>query len=339
MQVLITGGCGYIGAHTIVDLIENGYDVISVDNHARSSDYLLSGIEQITGKSVKNYAIDLCVAADVQQLFAENPHIQGIIHFAAYKSVPESVANPLAYYHNNLASLINLLQAVAQYDIPYFVFSSSCSVYGNAQTLPVTETTPLPRAESPYGNTKQISEEIIHDFAATHARAHHVLLRYFNPVGAHPSAHIGEIQAIPQNLVPYITQTAIGKRPQLTVFGNDYPTPDGTCLRDYIHVCDIAHAHTLALQYLAQNPDAAPCEIFNLGSGTGSTVLEVIAAFERSTQQTLPYTIGKRRDGDVAAIYADKQKAQTLLKWQPQYNLDDMMRTAWQWELKMANTQ
>lgn len=336
-KILVTGGCGYIGAHTIVDLIENGYDVISVDNLSRATTQLLAGIADITSVQVKNYAIDLCIAKDIATLFAQHPDIGGIIHFAAYKSVPESVAQPLSYYHNNLASLINLLQMVQQYEVPYFVFSSSCSVYGNTQQLPVTEDTPLPRAESPYGNTKQIGEEIIRDFSHTHSGSRHALLRYFNPVGAHPTALIGEIQPIPQNLVPYITQTAIGKRPQLTVFGNDYDTRDGTCLRDYIHVCDIAHAHTLALRYLAQSTADNRCEVFNLGSGTGNTVLEAIAAFERVAQMPLPYVIGARREGDAAAVYADNQKARALLGWQPRYDLDDMMRTAWIWEQR--NTQ
>ncbi|MBK8472234.1 MAG: UDP-glucose 4-epimerase GalE [Sphingobacteriales bacterium] len=336
-KILVTGGCGYIGAHTIVDLIENGYDVISVDNLSRATTQLLAGIADITSVQVKNYAIDLCIAKDIATLFAQHPDISGIIHFAAYKSVPESVAQPLSYYHNNLASLINLLQMVQQYEVPYFVFSSSCSVYGNTQQLPVTEDTPLPRAESPYGNTKQIGEEIIRDFSHTHSGSRHALLRYFNPVGAHPTALIGEIQPIPQNLVPYITQTAIGKRPQLTVFGNDYDTRDGICLRDYIHVCDIAHAHTLALRYLAQSTADNRCEVFNLGSGTGNTVLEAIAAFERVAQMPLPYVIGARREGDAAAVYADNQKARALLGWQPRYDLDDMMRTAWIWEQR--NTQ
>lgn len=337
MKILVTGGCGYIGAHTIVDLIENGYEVISADNHSRSTPQLLDGIEQITGKRVKNYAIDLCTATEVTNLFDQNPDIQGIIHFAAYKSVPESVANPLAYYHNNIASLVNLMQAVAQYRVAHFVFSSSCSVYGNTDQLPVTETSTLHAAESPYGNSKQIGEEIIRDFSRSNPHTRHVLLRYFNPVGAHPSAHIGELQAIPQNLVPYITKTAIGKYPQLTVFGNDYPTRDGTCIRDYIHVCDIANAHTLALQHLEKKPDAALYDIFNLGSGTGSTVLEVINAFEKVAQQKLSYQIGKRRDGDVVAIYADNKKAKNILKWQPKFNLEDMMHTAWQWEQKCFN--
>lgn len=334
MKILVTGGCGYIGAHTLVDLIANGYNVVSADNYSRSSSQLLTGVQRITGKLVKNYAIDLCVAADVADLFRQNPDIGGIIHFAAYKSVPESVANPLAYYHNNLASLINLLQAVEQYNIAHFVFSSSCSVYGNVAQLPVTENTPLPQAESPYGNTKQIGEEIVRDFSHAHAASNHVLLRYFNPVGAHPTAHIGEIQEIPQNLVPYITQTAIGKRTHLTVFGDDYPTRDGTCVRDYIHVCDIATAHTLALQYLEQGKNTHRCEVFNLGSGTGSTVLEAIAAFERSAMMPLNYVIGKRREGDVAAVYANNEKARKHLGWQPQYSLDDMMRTAWAWQQK-----
>lgn len=337
MKILVTGGCGYIGVHTLVDLIENGFSVISLDDNSRSSPDILAGVRHITGVQVRNYAVNLCDKLATEAVFAENPDIVGIIHFAAYKSVPESVAYPLRYYHNNIESLLNLLSCVQQYDIPHFVFSSSCSVYGNTNRLPVTEDTPLEKAESPYGHTKQIGESIIKAFADTAPHSKHILLRYFNPVGAHLSAHIGEIQPVPQNLVPFITQTAIGKRAQLTVYGSDYPTRDGTCVRDYIHVSDIAAAHTLALRRLMGGQMTSNCEWFNLGSGDGTTVLEAIAAFERSTGQTLNYYIGARRAGDVAAIYADNARARDILGWLPKFSLDDMMRSAWEWEKKCAN--
>lgn len=336
MKILVTGGCGYIGAHTLVDLIEKGFSVISIDDHSRSSSDILEGVARITGVRVKNYAVNLCDKALTEAVFAENPDVGGVIHFAAYKSVPESVAFPLRYYHNNIESLVNLLACVEAFRVPYFVFSSSCSVYGNTARLPVVEDTPLEKAESPYGDTKQIGERIIKAFAATQADIQCVLLRYFNPVGAHLSAHIGEVQPVPQNLVPFITQTAIGKRPILTVYGSDYPTRDGTCVRDYIHVSDIASAHTLALKWLMDKQSPSNYEVFNLGSGSGTTVLEAIAAFERSTGLPLNYQIGERRAGDVAAIYADNERAGKVLGWLPQYNIDDMMKSAWEWEKKMS---
>ena len=287
MKIAVTGGCGYIGSHTLVDLIENGFEVISIDNNSRSTEQILTGVEQITGIKVRNYAVDMCNLDALRAVFEKNPDVAGVIHFAAYKWVGESVEEPLLYYRNNLDSLLNLLSCINDYGIRYHVFSSSCSVYGNPIELPVTENTPLSVAESPYAMTKQVGERIITDFAKTGTHQH-ILLRYFNPVGAHPSAHIGEIQPIPQNLVPYITQTAAGLRPQLRVFGNTYDTRDGTCLRDYIHVSDIAHAHTLALQYLVDKAaNTSNCEIFNLGLGEGATVLEVITAFERATKRAI----------------------------------------------------
>lgn len=336
MKILVTGGCGYIGSHTMVDLIDNGFEAISIDNHSRSRPEVIQGIQNIVGKEVKNYPIDLCNLTDVETVFKEHPDITGIIHFAAFKSVPESVAQPLRYYHNNLTSLTNLLHCVENYQVPNFVFSSSCSVYGNAETLPVDEATPLQEAESPYANTKQIGEQIISHFAKKQQN-NNILLRYFNPVGAHPSAQIGEIQEKPENLVPYITQTAIGKRKQLTVFGDNYDTRDGSCIRDYIHVMDIANAHTKALQYLINNKNTQPVEIFNLGLGEGVTVLEAIKAFEKVSNNKLNYIIGERRAGDVEKIYADNKKAKQLLGWNPKYSIEDMMGTAWQWELKMKN--
>jgi UDP-glucose 4-epimerase len=335
MKIAVTGACGYIGSHTLVDLIQHGFEVISIDNNSRSTPEILEGVTAITGKIVPHYPIDMCHLDDLEQVFVQNPDIVGVIHFAAYKWVGESVDKPLLYYHNNLQALLNLLKCIQKFDIPYHVFSSSCSVYGNPDALPVTEETPLALAESPYAMTKQIGERIISDFSRLGVNAN-VLLRYFNPVGAHPSAKIGEIQPIPQNLVPFITQTAIGLRPALSVFGNDYDTRDGTCLRDYIHVSDIAHAHTLALQHLVKHQiQRNYCEVFNLGSGEGATVLEVIAAFERATGEKLAYQIVDRRAGDVAKIYANRHKATHVLGWQPQYKLDDMMRTAWQWQLRL----
>ncbi len=334
-KILVTGGCGYIGSHTIVDLMENGYDVVSVDNNSRSSPRIFEGIEKITGRKVKNYKVDLCNFDDTFAIFQENEDISGIIHFAAYKSVGESVINPLLYFENNLVSLINLLKCVQEFNIPYFVFSSSCTVYGNPDKIPVTESTPPKPAESPYGYTKQMGEQIINEFSKA-SDTQCVLLRYFNPVGAHPSAMIGELPiGKPANLVPAITQTAIGKLPQLQVFGNDYPTRDGSCIRDYIHVCDIAHAHTLALEFLLKDTTEKRCEVFNLGSGNGVSVLEAINAFEKVSGVKLNYVVGPRRPGDVIAIYANNDFARKTLGWELKYSLDEMMATAWKWEQRL----
>lgn len=334
-KILVTGGCGFIGSHTVVDLIENGFDVISIDDNSRSTTYLLDGIEKITGKKLKNYKVDLKNYDETRAVFQENEDIRGVIHFAAYKAVGESVEKPLDYFENNLFSLINLLRCVKEFAIPDFVFSSSCTVYGSPDTIPVTEQTPGKKAESPYGATKQMGEDIIREFARAY-NCNTILLRYFNPVGAHPSNHIGELPlGKPQNLFPAITQTAIGKLPQMTVYGDDYDTRDGSCLRDFVHVCDIAHAHTLALQYLVQGKNATNCEVFNLGTGIGVTVLEAIKAFEAVSGQKLNYVIGPRRSGDVMAIYANNDHAVKELNWQIQYDLMAMMRTAWNWELKV----
>jgi UDP-glucose 4-epimerase len=334
-KILVTGGCGYIGSHTIVDLIENGFDVISIDNLSRSRPGILDGVERITGVKVKNYTVDLCIFDDTHAVFQENPDISGIIHFAAYKAVGESVEKPLVYFDNNTNSLINILKCAEEFNIPHFVFSSSCTVYGNPDKVPVTEDTPYKPAQSPYGYTKQMGEQIS-GFTVASSKIQAVMLRYFNPVGAHPSIGIGELPiGKPQNLVPAITQTAIGKLPQLQVFGNDYPTKDGTCVRDYIHVSDIAHAHTLALNFLVENKNTTNYEVFNLGSGTGYTVLEVINTFEKVSDVKLNYAFAPRRPGDVIAIYANNDKAKNVLEWTPKYNLEDMLRTAWQWELKL----
>jgi len=334
-KILVTGGCGYIGSHTIVDLVQNGYEVISVDNNSRSSINILNGVEKIIGKKVKNYTVDLCNFDDTFAIFQENEDITGIIHFAAYKAVGESVENPLMYFDNNLNSLINILRCAEEFHVPHVVFSSSCTVYGNPDEIPVTENTPFKPAESPYGSTKQMGEDIVKQTINSYPDMNAILLRYFNPVGAHPSGHIGEIPlGRPANLIPGITQTAIGKLPQMQVYGTDYPTKDGSCLRDYIHVSDIAHAHTLALDYMIEGRNETSCDVFNLGTGIGYTVLEVIRMFEKVSGQALNYVLADRRQGDVIAIYANNDKAKTLLRWDPQYDLEAMMQTAWDWEKK-----
>ena len=333
--ILVTGGCGYIGSHTMVDLLENGYDVISIDNNSRSGTHLLEGAQKISGRKIKNYKIDLCDFEATRKVF-EDHSIQGIIHFAAFKSVDESVLVPLSYFNNNLVSQINILRCAEEFKVPNFVFSSSCSVYGNADVIPVTEETPLKRAESPYGRTKQMGEDMIMDVSKV-SSTRFILLRYFNPTGAHPSAIIGEVPfGRPTNLVPAITQFAAGKLPVLKVFGNDYDTRDGSCIRDYVHVSDIAHAHTLAIGYLINEKKDKDYEIFNLGTGNGVTVLEAIQAFERVAGRKLNYTIAERRAGDIVAVYANNDKARRVLGWNPKFSLDEMMQTAWNWELSLV---
>lgn len=334
--ILVTGGCGFIGAHTIVDLVENGFEVISVDNLSRASADSLKGIEKITGKRIQNYTIDLTDKKATEVIFKEHKNITGIIHFAAYKAVGESVEEPLMYYQNNIFSLVNLLALAVEYKVKHFIFSSSCTVYGNPAIIPVTEQTPLQTAASPYGATKQMGESIVRDTAFTFPIST-ILLRYFNPVGAHPSTAIGELPiGRPQNLVPAITQTAIGKLDKMVVHGNDYDTRDGSCIRDYIHVCDIAHAHTLALQFSIKENKTNQCEVFNLGTGNGITVLEAIKAFEKVSGVKLNYEIGPRRAGDIVAIYANNDFAKNKLGWNPKYDLDAMMKTAWEWELAIS---
>jgi len=334
-KILVTGGCGYIGAHTIVDLIENGFEPVCIDNNSRSTPALLQGIKEITGVMVKNYKVDLANFDDTYAVFQENSDIKGIIHFAAYKAVGESVEKPLLYFENNLSSLINILKCTKEFKVPHFIFSSSCTVYGSPDEIPVTEKSPIKPPESPYGATKQMGEQIVKDVTAT-GDMQSILLRYFNPVGAHPTALIGELPlGKPENLIPATTQTAIGKLKEVVVYGDDYPTRDGSCIRDYIHVCDIAHAHTLALQYLIENKNVNPCEVYNLGSGNGVSVLEAIHAFEKVSGKKLNYRIGARRPGDIMAIYADNSLAKEKLKWDPKYSLDEMMLTAWKWELKL----
>lgn len=337
-KILVTGGCGYIGSHTIVSLLAAGFEVISVDNLSRGHLSLLDGVEAITGIRVKNYNVDLQKMDYTEAIFMENPDIIGIIHFASYKSVGESVLQPLAYYENNLRSLINLLQCAQRFGVFHFVFSSSCAVYGNAQELPVKETTPLGTAQSPYGNTKQMGEQICRDFAKTWPEGNVALLRYFNPVGAHNSALIGELQDKPENLVPVITKTAIGKIPSMTVYGQDWNTRDGSCVRDYIHVMDIADAHTKTLEYMLEADDEDNCLTLNLGTGNGITVLELIQTFEKLSGQKLPYNIGARRAGDVEAVFANNDKAKEIIGWEPKTSLDEMMATAWAWEQKLKGT-
>ena len=339
-KILVTGGCGYIGSHTVIDLLNNGFEVVSADNFMRSLPDALDNIYKVTGQRVTNYNIDLCDRSALEQVFATEGDISGVIHFAALKSVPESVAEPLFYFRNNLESLINLLEICEKYKVGKFVFSSSCSVYGNATQLPVTEDTPFMEAESPYARTKQISEKIISDLSRI-SKGKFVVLRYFNPVGAHESGLIGENpkDGAVFNIFPRITGVAIGRYDHLDVFGDDYDTRDGTCIRDYIHVMDIAHAHTLALQYMSGNELAPRYDIFNLGTGTGVTVMEVVRAFERVSGMKLRYEMKPRRAGDVEAIYADNEKATQRLGWKIERDLDTMISTAWAWEQQLARQQ
>jgi UDP-glucose 4-epimerase len=336
MTVLVTGGAGYIGSHTIIELIQKGYTkIISVDNYSNSEEKTYERIEAITNYKVHYYSIDLTKKEDCEKIFEENT-IDSIIHFAAFKSVPESVENPLAYYRNNLESLINLLDCCCKYSCNKIIFSSSCSVYGNSKELPVTEVTPLGVAESPYAQTKFIGENIIRDTVKSNSKLKAIILRYFNPVGAHISGIIGEPASDrPNNLVPYITQTAAGLKDKLQVFGGDYNTKDGTCIRDYIHVTDIADAHVLALEYISRSINN--CEVFNLGTGNGVTVLEAIKSFESVNNLRLNYEIVERRLGDVEAVYANNEKAIKMLGWKPKYSLDDMMESAWKWQQHLLN--
>lgn len=331
-KILVTGGTGYIGSHTVVELQNAGYEVIIVDNLDNSSIGILDQIEKITGIRPEFYQIDLCEEDKVKDLILNNPDISGVIHFAAHKAVGESVQFPLKYYRNNFFSLINLLTAFKGRDIN-LVFSSSCTVYGQPDKLPVTEEAPVKKAESPYGNTKQIAEEVLSETAAANTNYHVISLRYFNPVGAHESGLIGELPlGVPQNLVPFITQSAIGKRGSITVYGDDYNTPDGSCIRDYIHVVDLAKAHIAALKRQEAGKMQENFEIFNIGTGKGSSVLEVIGAFEKSTGVKLEYKIGARRSGDVEQVWGDVSKAEKELNWKAELGLEDMLRSAWAWE-------
>ncbi len=333
MKILVTGGLGFIGSHTVVELQNAGFEVVIVDNLSNSSIDVLKGIEAITGKKPIFEEFDLRDKPKVQDFFQKHSDIVGVIHFAASKAVGESVQNPLLYYENNLGVLVYILQELKKKGGASFIFSSSCTVYGQADEMPITEAAPVKPAESPYGNTKQVGEEIIRDTCKVNPEIKAIALRYFNPIGAHPSGKIGELPiGVPQNLVPFITQTGIGLREQLSVFGNDYPTKDGTCIRDYIHVVDLAKAHLAALQRLLEGKNEDNYEVFNLGTGTGSSVLEVIQSFERVSGEKLNYKIVDRRPGDITQAYAGTKKANEVLGWEAKSSLDDAMKSAWEWE-------
>ncbi len=338
MKILVTGGLGYIGSHTVVALSEAGYEVIIVDNLSNTRIEVLDGIESIIGRRPTFYELDLRNELHVVELFDKEPSIEGVIHFAASKAVGESVENPLLYYENNLSAFIYLLKQLAVKPKSHLIFSSSCTVYGQADVMPITERAPIKVAESPYGNTKQIGEEILKDTVKVSSGLSAIALRYFNPIGAHASAKIGELPlGVPQNLVPFITQTAAGLRKELAVFGDDYPTPDGTCIRDYIHVVDLAEAHVTALTRLVKGESTNDYEIFNLGTGKGSSVLEVIESFEKVSGSKLPYRIAGRREGDVIQAFANTEKANSVLGWKSKYSLDDALASAWAWERKIRN--
>ena len=336
--ILVTGGLGYIGSHTAVLLLEKGYDVLIIDDLSNSSLKVLENIHKISGLRPHFEQLDLKDRSSVQKLFISYPEISSILHFAAYKSVGESVQRPLAYYQNNINGLLHLLEAMSE--DTHFVFSSSCTVYGQAAQLPITEDSPIQKAASPYGNTKKICEEILADTLKACVKTKAISLRYFNPIGAHPSGLLGENpKNVPQNLVPYITQSALGKIPPLIVHGDTYPTPDGTCIRDYIHIMDLAEAHIAAMEYLSNVNTQSELIPVNLGTGKGHSVLEVIQRFEAVTGLKLHFTIGPKRDGDVTAAYANIEKAKQLLPWKPQYTLEEAMASAWAWEQKNNSSQ
>jgi UDP-glucose 4-epimerase len=337
MKVLVTGGLGFIGSHTVVELQIEGFEVVIIDNLSNTSLSVLDGIQNITGKVPVFEKLDLREKDKVQDFFRRHNDIDGVIHFAASKAVGESVGNPLLYYENNINVLVYILQELEQKSTANIIFSSSCTVYGQAEQMPITEDSSVQVAMSPYGNTKQIGEEIITD-AAKASNINAILLRYFNPIGSHPSAEIGELPlGVPQNLVPFITQTGIGLRQELSVYGDDYPTPDGTAIRDYIHVVDLAKAHVIAMQRLLNKNNQDKVETFNLGTGTGSSVLEVIHAFEKVSGQKLPYKIVARREGDITEAYANTDKANNVLGWKAQSTLEEAMASAWKWEQKIRS--
>lgn len=332
-KILVTGGTGYIGSHTTVKLQEAGYEVVIIDNLSNSNIEVLDGIEAITGVRPVFFKGDCTDINALRQLFTENPGIKGIINFAASKAVGESVHKPILYYRNNLGTLLNLLECMPEFGVKGIVFSSSCTVYGEPDANPIDETAPIKPATSPYGNTKQISEEIIRDVIISGAPIKSILLRYFNPIGAHPSAKIGELPVgVPQNLVPYITQTAAGIRKELTVFGDDYNTPDGSCIRDYIDVNDLAAAHVIAMERMLSREDTDQLEVFNLGTGNGLSVLELVNAFQDATGVKVPYKIGARREGDIEKIWADPKKANTVLGWKAETPIAETMANAWRWQ-------
>ncbi len=336
--ILVTGGTGYIGSHTTVELIESGMEVVIIDNLENSKREVIDGITEITGKTPHFEEVDLRNRAATFAVFEKYPDIEAVIHFAAYKAVGESVEKPLAYYENNLLSLVNLLEAMKKFEVNNIVFSSSCTVYGQPEKTPVTEDAPIQVATSPYGNTKQICEEILRDEVASGSPTRVIALRYFNPVGAHHSAKIGELPlGVPANLVPFITQTAIGLRDQLSVFGDDYSTPDGSAIRDYINVVDLARAHVIAIRRLIENRQKKPMEVFNLGTGTGLSVLEVIKAFESVTGEKVNYKVVERREGDIEKVFADTRFANEELGWKAEIGIEETLRSAWNWEKSIRN--
>ncbi len=335
-RILVTGGTGYIGSHTVVELQNSGYDVVIVDNLSNSRAEVVDSIEKITGIRPAFEKVDCLDYAGLEAVFAKYPGIRGVIHFAASKAVGESVQKPLMYYRNNLVSLINILELMPKYQVKGIIFSSSCTVYGQPDILPVTEAAPIKKAESPYGNTKQINEEIIDDTIASGSPIHAIKLRYFNPIGAHPSALIGELpNGVPQNLIPYLTQTAIGIREKLSVFGGDYDTPDGSCIRDYIYVVDLAKAHVIAMNRILEDKQKAKAEVFNVGTGRGLSVLELINSFEKATGVKLNYQVVGRRAGDIVKVWADPSYANNELGWKADSSIEDTLRSAWNWQLKL----
>lgn len=332
-KIIITGGTGYIGSHTVVEFLESGYQVVILDNLSNSNISILEGIEKITNKKPIFYKVDVCNETEINNILQEHRDAKAVVHFAAYKAVGESVEKPLKYYQNNVGGLVNILTNMLEANIENIVFSSSCTVYGQPEILPVTEQSPIKEAMSPYGNTKQISEEIISDTVKANENLKAISLRYFNPIGAHPSALIGELPiGVPNNLLPFITQTAIGLREKLMVFGNDYNTPDGTAIRDYINVCDLAKAHLVAVERLINKRNTKNHEFFNIGTGKGISVLEIIKAFEKSTGQKLNYEITSRRAGDIEQVWADTSYAEKVLNWKAETSLEDTVKSAWEWE-------
>lgn len=336
--ILVTGGTGFIGSHTTVELQNAGYDVVIVDNLSNSKADVVDGIEKITGIRPAFEEVDCCDKDALDAVFNKYPDICGVIHFAASKAVGESVEKPLKYYYNNIVSLVNLLDLMPKHGVKGIIFSSSCTVYGQPapENLPVTEEAPIQKAESPYGNTKQINEEIVQDFVKSGAPIGAVLLRYFNPIGAHPTAIIGEMpNGVPANLIPYLTQTAIGIRKELVVFGNDYDTPDGTCIRDFIYVLDLAKAHVCAMARILEGKQAEPVEVFNVGTGNGVSVMELINTFEKCTGVKLNYKIGPRRAGDIEKVWGNVDKANNVLGWKAIHTLEEALSSAWKWQLKL----
>lgn len=334
--ILVTGGTGFIGSHTTVELQNAGYDVVIADDLSNSQADVIDGIEKITGIRPAFEKVDLRDFDATEALFKKYPKISGIIHFAASKAVGESVQQPLKYYRNNIISLVNLLELMPKYDVKGIIFSSSCTVYGQPDVLPATEETPIKKAESPYGNTKQINEEIIQDYVASGASIKSIILRYFNPIGSHPTAIIGEMpNGVPQNLIPYLTQTAIGIREQLSVFGDDYDTPDGSCIRDYIYVVDLAKAHVCAMTRIMEGKSEQPVEIFNIGTGKGTSVLELINGFEKATGVKLNYKIVGRRAGDIEKVWGNVDKANKVLGWKADTPLEDVLASAWKWQVAL----